>query len=180
MIPAGFLKIFGRSLRNRHGKGARQGRRCRRRAGWLAALLMAGILPAATMACPFELPTTVVSVNGRNLFVELAFTPDTRSCGLSNRHSLGDNEGMLFLFPDASKRTFWMKETHIPLSIAFIDDAGLIVTIHEMEADQTRTTYPSFQAVRYALEVNRGWFALHGIKSGDRVKMTLPAVLNIQ
>ena len=147
---------------------------------WLAMILLLGILPLAAMACPYELPTAVVSVNGQDLLVELAFTPDTRSCGLSNRYTLGENNGMLFLFPNAAKQTFWMKNTHIPLSIAFIDEAGTIVTIHQMEADQTRMTYHSFQSVRYALEVNRGWFALHGIKSGDRVKMALPAVLNIQ
>jgi uncharacterized membrane protein (UPF0127 family) len=149
-------------------------------AGCLAVILLSGILPAATRACPYELPTAVVSINGQDLFVELAFTPDTRSCGLSNRFMLGENNGMLFLFSNAGKRTFWMKNTHIPLSIAFIDDAGKIVAIHRMEADQTSTTYPSFQAVRYALEVNQGWFTLHGIKRGDRVEMALPEVLNIQ
>ena len=87
---------------------------------------------------------------------------------------------MLFLFPNIGKRTFWMKNTHIPLSIAFIDDAGKIVMIHQMEADQTSTTYHSFQAVRYALEVNRGWFTLHDVKTGDRVEMALPAVLNVR
>ncbi len=73
-----------------------------------------------------------------------------------------------------------MKNTHIPLSIAFIDEAGKIVMIHQMEADQTRTTYHSLQSARYALEVNQGWFTLHSIKTGDRVEMALPTVLNIQ
>lgn len=149
-------------------------------AGCLAAILISGILRSTAMACPYELPKAVVSINGHDLFVELAFTPDTRSCGLSNRFTLEKNNGMLFLFSDARNRTFWMKNTHIPLSIAFIDDAGKIVKIHRMEADQTSTTYHSFQPVRYALEVNQGWFTLYGIKSGDRVEMALPTVLNIQ
>ena len=149
-------------------------------AGCLAVILLSGSLPSATRACPYELPTQVVSINGQDLFVELAFTPDTRSCGLSNRYTLGENNGMLFLFPNTGKRTFWMKNTHIPLSIAFMDDAGKIVMIHQMEADQTSTTYHSFQSVRYALEVSQGWFRLHGIKTGDRVEMVLPTVLNIQ
>ncbi len=149
-------------------------------AGCLAVVIFSCSLTSATRACPYELPTAVVSINGRDLFVELAFTPDTRSCGLSNRYTLGENNGMLFLFPNIGKRTFWMKNTHIPLSIAFIDDAGKIVMIHQMEADQTSTTYHSFHPVRYALEVNQGWFTLHGIKTGDRVKMALPMVLNIQ
>jgi uncharacterized membrane protein (UPF0127 family) len=146
----------------------------------LAVIVFWGSLPPVIPACPYELPTAVVSIKGQSLSVELAFTPETRSCGLSNRFSLGENSGMLFLFPNIGKRTFWMKNTHIPLSIAFVDDAGSIVMIHQMEADQTRVTYHSFHAVRYALEVNRGWFARHGIKRGDRVDMTLPTVLNIR
>ena len=146
----------------------------------IAAILFLGILPSGILACPYELPTAVVSINGQDISVALAFTNDTRSCGLSNRFSLEKDKGMLFLFPNNRKRTFWMKNTHIPLSIAFIDEAGTIVTLHQMEADQTRTTYHSSQSARYALEVNQGWFTLHVIKTGDKVEMTLPAVLNIQ
>ena len=149
-------------------------------ASCLAAAIFSGIFPSATLACPYELPVAVVSINGHDLFAELAFTPDTRSCGLSNRDTLGENNGMLFLFPNTDKRTFWMKNTHIPLSIAFMDDTGRIVMIHQMEADQTKTTYRSYQSVRYALEVNQGWFILHGIKTGDRVEMVLPTVLNVR
>ena len=149
-------------------------------ASCLTVFFFSGIFSLAATACPYELPMTDVSINGHDLSVELAFTPDTRSCGLSNRYRLGENNGMLFLFPNRGKRTFWMKNTHIPLSIAFMDDTGKIVTIHQMEAEQTNTTYHSFQSVRYALEVNRGWFALHGIKTGDRVEMVLPTVLNIR
>ena len=150
------------------------------RAGCLVVMILSGCLPSAVPDCPYELPGVVVSINGQDLFVELAFTPDTRSCGLSNRYTLGEDNGMLFLFPTMEKRTFWMKNTHIPLSIAFMDDTGKIVMIHQMEADQTSTTYHSFQSVRYAPEVNQGWFRLHGIKIGDRVEMALPAVLNIR
>lgn len=150
------------------------------RAGFLIVVFFTAIPPSAAMACPYELPVAGISINGHDLFVELAFTPDTRSCGLSNRYSLGENNGMLFLFPNTDKRTFWMKNTHIPLSIAFMNDAGKIVMIHQMEADQTNTTYHSFQPVRYALEVNQGWFVLHGIKIGDRVEMGLPTILNIR
>ena len=150
------------------------------RTGCLVVLLLSGLQSSAPLACPFALPTAVVSINGQDLFVELAFSPDARSCGLSNRFTLGENTGMLFLFPDARPRTFWMKNTHVPLSIAFIDDTGHIVQIHRMEPDQTDITYHSFQPVRYALEVNQGWFMFHGIKRGDKVEMALPTVLNIQ
>lgn len=182
MTFANAASKLGQSPGNRYRKGGAHYGRCSGRywAGCFAVVLIFGILPSACMACPYELPKAVVTINGQNLFVELAFTPDTRSCGLSNRFTLGENNGMLFLFSNVGKRTFWMKNTHIPLSIAFIDDAGKIVTIHRMETNQTHTTYPSFQAVRYALEVNQGWFTLHGIKRGDSVEMALPAVLNIQ
>jgi len=146
----------------------------------IAVILFLGILPSGTLACPYDLPTSVVSINGQNISVELAFTNDTRACGLSNRINLEKDNGMLFLFSNTRKRTFWMKNTHIPLSIAFIDASGTIVTIHQMEADQTHTTYHSYQPARYALEVNQGWFTLHGIKTGDKVEMALPTVLNIQ
>jgi len=146
----------------------------------IAVILFLGILPPGILACPYELPTSIVSINGQDISVELAFTNDTRSCGLSNRFSLEKDNGMLFLFSNTRKRTFWMKNTHIPLSIAFIDASGTIVTIHQMEAEQTRTTYHSSQSARYALEVNQGWFTLHGIKTGDKVEMVLPTVLNIQ
>ena len=146
----------------------------------IAVILFLGILPSRILACPYELPTSIVSINVQDISVELAFTNDTRSCGLSNRFSLEKDNGILFLFSNTRKRTFWMKNTHIPLSIAFIDASGTIVTIHQMEADQTRTTYHSYQSVRYALEVNQGWFTLHGIKTGDKIEMALPTVLNIQ
>lgn len=150
------------------------------RTACLVVIAFWGSPPSVVPACPYELPTAVVFIKGQGLSVELAFTPETRSCGLSNRFTLGENNGMLFLFPNSGKQTFWMKNTHIALSIAFMDDAGNIVMIHQMDADQTRVTYHSFHAVRYALEVNRGWFARHGIKIGDRVDMTLPTVLNIR
>ena len=149
-------------------------------AGYLAVISFSGSLPSATPACPYELPASVVSINGHDLFLELAHTPDTISCGLSHRYTLGENYGIVLRFPNTDKRTFWMKNTHIPLSIAFMDDAGRIVMIHQMEADQTSTTYHSFQPARYALEVNQGWFILNGIKTGDRVEMVLPTVLNIR
>jgi len=73
-----------------------------------------------------------------------------------------------------------MKDTRIPLSIAFMDEDGSIIQIHQMQANQVTTTYPSFQPARYALEVNQGWFELHGVTPGDTVEMALPGILKIQ
>ena len=73
-----------------------------------------------------------------------------------------------------------MKDTHIPLSIAFLDDSGLILSIHQMTPMQTDERYRSLQPVRYALEVNQGWFAENGIGVGDLVEMKLPVVIEIR
>jgi len=123
---------------------------------------------------------TTITIKGHKLTVELAFTPEFRSCGLSNRFELSENHGMLFIFPNAELQTFWMRDTYIPLSIAFIDDSGKITNIENMEANQTHKHYRSYQPVKYALEVNRGWFKVHGINAGDIAEIELPVVLNIQ
>ena len=133
-----------------------------------------------TLACPLELPVTTISLKGHPLAVELAATPKARVCGLSKRVELPENQGMLFIYPDLGKRSFWMKDTRIPLSIAFLDDSGMILSIYKMAPMQTDERYRSRQAVRYALEVNQGWFAAHGIDVGDVVDLKLPAVIEIK
>ena len=133
-----------------------------------------------TLACPLELPVATISVNGHPLAVELAATPKARVCGLSKRVQLPDNQGMLFIYPDLGQRSFWMKDTQIPLSIAFLDDSGRILSIQDMTPMQTNERYHSLQPVRYALEVNQGWFAAHGIGVGDIVEMNLPVVIEIR
>jgi len=150
---------------------------------WIAAVLlalMATFSAPAANACPYQLPRGMVTINGLELSVEIAHTPETRACGLSKRKSLAEDTAMLFVFRDARQRTFWMKDTFIPLSIAFLDEAGKILRIHTMQSDQTGTTYPSVQPARYALEVNQGWFRLHHIKPGDTVQLSLPGILKVQ
>jgi uncharacterized membrane protein (UPF0127 family) len=137
-------------------------------------------ISAETSACPLELPVATISIKGHTLAVELATTPKARVCGLSNRVKLPENHGMLFIFPTLGPRTFWMKDTHVPLSIAFLDDSGLILSIHHMTPMQTAERYRSLQPVRYALEVNQGWFAEHGIGVGDVFEMKLPVVIEIR
>ena len=132
------------------------------------------------LACPLELPVATISINGHPLAVELATTPKARVCGLSNRVNLPENHGMLFIYPTIGQRTFWMKDTQITLSIAFLDDSGRILSIQHMPPMQTTERYHSPQPVRYALEVNQGWFAIHGIGVGDIVEMKLPVVIEIR
>jgi uncharacterized membrane protein (UPF0127 family) len=145
--------------------------------GLLAVIIFISI---DAMACPIELPTTVISIRGHSLTVELATTPTSRGCGLSQRHVLPQDQGMLFIFPDTRPRSFWMKDTFIPLSIAYLDNSGRIFEILEMTPMQTDSRYQSVQPASYALEVNQGWFRSHGIEIGDVVKMKLPLVLDIR
>ena len=131
-------------------------------------------------ACPIDLPTATINLKGNPLTVELATTPTSRGCGLSQRHELPQNRGMLFIFADLRPRNFWMKDTFIPLSIAFLDKSGRIFSIQDMVPLQTDQQYPSIQPAAYALEVNQGWFSRHGVAVGDVVEMKLPLVLNIR
>ena len=96
---------------------------------------------AKISACPLELPVAAISIKGHPLEVELASTPEARACGLSNRIKLPENHGMLFIYPTLGPRTFWMKDTHIPLSLAFLNDSGLILSIRQMAPMQTEPRY---------------------------------------
>lgn len=117
---------------------------------------------------PSGLPTAELRVGGEVITVEVAATPESRRQGLMNRESLGRNRGMLFVFPDSDYRSFWMKDTSIPLSLAYIREDGIITGVHELvpfELESVDSTAP----VTYALEVNRGTFDRLGVGAGDRV-----------
>ena len=99
---------------------------------------------------------------------EVANNFDTRGRGLMFRESLGPNQGMLFVFEDAAPHCMWMKNTLIPLSVAFIAADGTIVNIADMKP-KDESTHCARQAVPYALEMDRGWFASRGIKAGQKI-----------
>jgi uncharacterized membrane protein (UPF0127 family) len=99
---------------------------------------------------------------------EIARSDLQREQGLMFRKSLDDGKGMLFIFEQDQIMSFWMKNTLIPLSIAFIASDGRILEIHDMES-QNLNPVKSSRSARYALEVPRGWFGRAGIKSGDRL-----------
>jgi uncharacterized membrane protein (UPF0127 family) len=145
--------------------------------GLLLILFASSVKP---LACPLELPTATISIKGYTLTAELATTPAARACGMSHRDELPQNHGMLFIYPDLRPISFWMKDTKIFLSIAFLDDSGQIFSIQDMTPMQTDRTYNSSRPASYALEVNQGWFSKHGIYVGDVVEMILPVVLEIQ
>ena len=149
---------------------------------WIAVLSGLIILSYAysAWACPLELPTVHVVVKGHDLTIELATTPEARTCGLSLRDSLPANRGMLFVYAEPEILTFWMKNTRMPLSIAFIDTAGRIVSIQKMNPFPITTIYASPVPALYALEVNQGWFEENGVGVGDVVEFNLPITLNIK
>ena len=99
---------------------------------------------------------------------EVVGDPATRARGLMHRKALAQNAGMLFIFDDHAIHCMWMKNTLIPLSVAFIDDRGTIVNIADMEP-HSEASHCAAQPVKYALEMNRGWFAARGIKPGARL-----------
>jgi uncharacterized protein len=104
------------------------------------------------------LPTIELKTGIYKIQVELADTPKAREVGLMNRTSMPTNSGMLFVFEQKAGHCFWMNNTKIPLSIAFIADDGKIVNIEEMQAETTNNHCPK-AAVRYALEMNKQWFS---------------------
>jgi uncharacterized membrane protein (UPF0127 family) len=125
-------------------------------------------LPRTGAAAAGELATVSLAINGHKIVAEVAATQDQRSMGLMNRFSLKPDHGMVFVFERAEPLAFWMKNTFIPLSIAFIGADGRIVSLDDM-APQDETTHWSKGPALYALEMRKGWFAEQGIRPGDRV-----------
>ena len=112
--------------------------------------------------------TAQLTINGVQFYVELAITERSRNEGLMFRESLSRDAGMLFVFPDSGPRSFWMKNTYIPLSIAYLNESGKILNIEHMTPFNL-TGVKSVGHAKYALEMNRGWFWENGIQSGDTV-----------
>ena len=114
------------------------------------------------------LPTVELKAGIYRIQAELADMPKAREIGLMNRTSMPTNSGMLFVFEHKAGHCFWMNNTKIPLSIAFIADDGKIVNIEEMQAETTNNHCPKV-AVRYALEMNKQWFSERVIVPGTVV-----------
>lgn len=115
------------------------------------------------------LPTIELKTGVYRIQAELADNPKAREVGLMNRSSMPGNSGMLFVFEEKAGHCFWMNNTKIPLSIAFIADDGKIVNIEEMQANTTNNHCPK-AAVRYALEMNKQWFLERVIVPGTVVQ----------
>ncbi len=114
------------------------------------------------------LPEIELEIKGHKLIAEVAANDPSRATGLMHRRMLPENRGMLFVFPAAALQSFWMMNTHVPLSIAFIDEGGAIINIADMKP-LTTEPHGSARAAKYALEMNQGWFAKRGIMPGARI-----------
>lgn len=136
-------------------------------------LLAAGLLgaiPASAQTGPQpRLPTVAITAGMHLIQAEVARSGAEQAVGMMFRTEMGANEGMLFANEDASQRCFWMRNTLIPLSIAFIERDGTIVNIAEMQP-QSDASHCSARPVPFALEMRQGWFAKRGIKAGLKLR----------
>jgi hypothetical protein len=126
------------------------------------------LLWLAAAAQAQQLPEIALAVNGHKLTAEVAHTDPARAQGLMHRRMLPENRGMLFVFTATAHHAMWMMNTYIPLSVAFIDERGVIINIEDMKP-HTQDTHPAAKPAKYALEMNQGWFGKRGIKPGATV-----------
>jgi len=135
----------------------------------LLAALSLVLAPVARAEEPqMNLPRVALSAGMHRIDAQVAQTIDQRTVGLMFRKEMPQHEGMLFVFEHPTVQCFWMKNTLLPLAIAFIADDGTIVNIDEMKA-QTTESHCSAKPVRYVLEMNQGWFAKKGIRAGFKL-----------
>jgi len=139
---------------------------------WIGRIAIGALLAAIVLGTQAQgrsnppLPVQRIQAGMHLIQAEIADTAGKRNLGLMNRDSLAPNAGMLFVFEEAGVHCFWMRNTRIPLSIAFIDDDGRIVNIADMEPFDERSNHCPAQPVRFALEMSRGWFLQRGIGEG--------------
>jgi uncharacterized protein len=132
------------------------------------------------LLCFFLLATTPIKskvdgvrtllIDDKKLIVEIADSPETRERGLMYRKELPRNQGMLFVFDDPQRVGFWMKDTFIPLDIAFVNEQGVISEIRSMRPQDLTSIQSKSDRILYSIEVNQGWFYQNNITPGMRVK----------
>lgn len=135
--------------------------------------LAAAVLLVPTHASAQEVPQmnlqrTRLSAGMYVIDAQVALTPEQREIGLMMRKEMAQHEGMIFVFEQAGQQCFWMKNTLLPLTAAFVADDGTIVNMADMKP-QTTDSHCSARPVRYVLEMNKGWFAKKGIKAGSKL-----------
>lgn len=129
-------------------------------------MLAWGLLSGAACVMAQGLPLMELQAGFHRIEAEVAHTPPTRAQGLMHRREMAPQHGMLFVFTESARHCMWMKNTNLPLAVAFVDEAGRILNIEEMQP-HTENNHCAVQPARYALEMNAGWFARRGLKPGD-------------
>lgn len=130
-------------------------------------LMLIGLLALSGVAAA-ELPRAELTAGFHRVEAEVAANQADRSQGLMHRRSMPQNHGMIFVFPVSAVHCFWMRNTPLPLSIAFLDEKGVIIDIDEM-APETDTSHCPSRPARFALEMNAGWFKAKGLKPGAAI-----------
>ena len=129
---------------------------------------MSGEVVWAQEAPQLDLPRVTLNAGMHQIVAQVALAPEQRSIGLMFRRDMAQHEGMLFVFEQPAMQCFWMKNTLLPLSAAFVADDGSIVNIVDMKP-QTTDSHCSLKPVRYVLEMNQGWFAKRKIAAGFKL-----------
>lgn len=132
------------------------------------AVLLLATCAWAQEAPQMQLPRTTLSVGMFQIDAQVATTGEEHATGLMYRKEMPQHEGMLFVFPSPNQLCFWMKNTLIPLTAAFIDDDGTIVNLEDMKP-KSLDSHCAKKPVRYVLEMNQGWFAKKGFKAGTKL-----------
>ena len=129
---------------------------------------LAGLLFAAAASAQDSMPVLELTAGMHRIEAEVAANDQNRQVGLMNRRAMPPQRGMLFVFGRENMHCMWMRNTYLPLSVAFMDADGVIINIEDMQP-QTESNHCAKKPARYALEMNQGWFAQRGIKPGTRL-----------
>jgi uncharacterized membrane protein (UPF0127 family) len=132
--------------------------------------LLCAAVPAAMAASAAERVT--IDANGHRILAEVADTPDTRDRGLMFRTAMPADHGMLFVYPNDARHCMWMRNTYVPLSVAFLDEHGRVINTDEM-VPRTDTSHCAAGPARFVLEMPAGWFLQHGVGGGTRLDFTV-------
>ena len=135
----------------------------------VVAVILASEIMAPLLAEGAELPVLELGAGIHVIRAEVAYTFAARAQGLMRRERLQANQGMLFVFRELDRPCMWMKNTPLPLSVAFVDQSGLIINIEDM-VPQTETSHCAGAPARFALEMSLGWFKKHGIAAGMQLQ----------
>ena len=134
-----------------------------------AVMFGVALLTGAAVTAQQQLPIVELSVGMHRIEAEVAHTDQARRTGLMNRESMPEQRGMIFVFTQNARHCMWMRNTLIPLSVAFLNDEGRILNIENMEP-LTEDSHCAAGPARFALEMNQGWFEKRGIGDGARIR----------